>query len=527
MTDRLDFEFKFAGIEGEAGEFSGFAATFGNADRVGDVIDRGAFTKTLAAHMAAGTKLALLWSHDPAAPVGVIDDVREDAAGLFVKGRLALDTQRGREVHALARMGALGGLSIGFKTIKAAARKGGRTLKEIDLYEISFVATPANPQARILSMKAADTVVGERKDVSTNDDPAVDNAELLTRIDALGTEIKTLTKRADDLEVKLARPAVIKSENKDEAKEVERKAFYGYVRQGRASLTADEAKALRVADDTAGGYLAPAELGTEIIKNLTQFSPVRAAATVRNTGKASVILPKRTGITNAQWEGEVEDSEESEPAFGQVEIPVFGMKTYTDISVQLLEDADHNVEAELSDALSEDFGKKEGISFIKGTGVKQPRGLMVHPDVAYTANGHATNLSADALIELFHAVPAAYRNVGVWMLNSTTIGAIRKLKASDGTFLWKDSLSEANPSTILGRPVVDAVDMDSIASGTFPILFGDVASAYRIYDRIQLAILRDPYTMAKKSLVRFHARRRVGGDVVKAEAVRKLKMAVS
>jgi HK97 family phage major capsid protein len=113
------------------------------------------------------------------------------------------------------------------------------------------------------------------------------------------------------------------------------------------------------------------------------------------------------------------------------------------------------------------------------------------------------------------------------MLNSTTIGAIRKLKASDGTFLWKDSLSEANPSTILGRPVVDAVDMDSIASGTFPILFGDIASAYRIYDRIQLAILRDPYTMAKKSLVRFHARRRVGGDVVKAEAVRKLKMAVS
>jgi HK97 family phage major capsid protein len=69
--------------------------------------------------------------------------------------------------------------------------------------------------------------------------------------------------------------------------------------------------------------------------------------------------------------------------------------------------------------------------------------------------------------------------------------------------------------------------MDEIAEGSSPIVFGDFNQAYRIYDRIALAVLRDPYTMAKKSLVRFHARRRVGGDVVKPEAIRKLKMAAA
>lgn len=153
---------------------------------------------------------------------------------------------------------------------------------------------------------------------------------------------------------------------------------------------------------------------------------------------------------------------------------------------------------------------------------------MTHPDVAFTNNGHATNLLADGLIDLFHAVPAFYRSTSAWMLNGAGIGTVRKLKnPTSGDYLWREPLSEGNPGTILGRPVIEAVDMPGIESGSFPILFGDVRSAYRIYDRIALAVLRDPFTQAKKSLVRFHARRRVGGDVVKAEAIRKLKMAIS
>src|SRR5882757_9350878 len=378
----------------------------------------------------------------------------------------------------------------------------------------------------------------ELKDAGDENDPAtiVTNAlagfqtaldDRLKPIETKSADDAKLKARLDTIEAKLNRPGTVELKADNDNDGIERKAFASFVRSGREGMDPLEVKSLVVANDAQAGYLAPAQLSTEMIRLLTLFSPVRAAANVGQTGAPSVILGKRTGITNAKWEGEIEDSEESEPAFGQLEIPIFGMKTYTDISVQLLEDSVQNVEAELNLALSEDFGKKEGVAFINGTGNKQPRGIMVHPDVAYTANGHATILSADALIDLFHALPPAYRNVGAWMLNSTSIATIRKLKNTVGDYLWRDALSDSNPATILGRPVIEAVDMADVAAGNFPIAFGDFNAGYRIYDRVSLAVLRDPYSMAKKSLVRFHARRRVGGDVVRPEAIRKLKMATS
>jgi HK97 family phage major capsid protein len=152
---------------------------------------------------------------------------------------------------------------------------------------------------------------------------------------------------------------------------------------------------------------------------------------------------------------------------------------------------------------------------------------MSHPSVQYVPGGDASNLTADGLIDLFHSLPPAYRNVGAWMMNSKTVGAVRKLKSSTGNYLWVDSLVAGNPPTILSRPVIEAVDMPDIGANAFPIVFGDFNSGYRIYDRIGLTILRDPFTQATNGLVRFHARRRVGGDVVKAEALRKLKISVS
>src|ERR1700722_15000273 len=109
----------------------------------------------------------------------------------------------------------------------------------------------------------------------------------------------------------------------NENQKIERKAFATFIRSGRESMGADEIKSLVVGDDPRGGYLAPPQVSTELITFLTQFSPVRAAARVGSTASPSVILPVRTGITNALWEGEIEPEGESEPAFGQVEIPVF------------------------------------------------------------------------------------------------------------------------------------------------------------------------------------------------------------
>ena len=113
------------------------------------------------------------------------------------------------------------------------------------------------------------------------------------------------------------------------------------------------------------------------------------------------------------------------------------------------------------------------------------------------------------------------------MLSSTSLAACRKLLNALGVSVWQPSLQAGQPDMLLGRPVIEAVDMPDIGAGNFPIVFGDFNLGYRIYDRVSLTFIRDPFTQALNALVRFHARRRVGGDVVRPQAIRKLKMATS
>jgi HK97 family phage major capsid protein len=338
--------------------------------------------------------------------------------------------------------------------------------------------------------------------------------------------VKALTKRLDDLEKKAGRPGGT-GETTDEQAKVERKAFGSYLRLGNG-LPAEEAKALTVSNDEQGGYLAPAEMSTEMIRDLVEFSPIRNYASLRTTGAPSVKYPKRTSITNAQWEGETEDSAESSVTFGQLEVGIHKLMTYVDISNELLADSGGMAEAEVRLALAEDFGKKEATAFVNGTGVKQPEGFMQNADIDHTVNGHATNLSADKLIDLMYALPAAYRNGtgAAWAMNGTTLAAVRKLKDGQNNYLWQPSLQAGQPETILGKPVVEMVDLPDIGDGNFPIIFGDW-SAYRIVDRLALSVLVNPYLLATKGVTRIHATRRTGGRVMQAARFRKLKTATS
>ncbi|MCE7029536.1 HK97 family phage prohead protease [Jiella avicenniae] len=144
------FEIKAAITSDDAGEITGIAWPFGTADRVGDMIEKGAFS-------GAMLPVPMLFGHNPNDPVGVWESVEETDTGLQVKGRLLVaDVARAREVHALVASGAVGGLSIGFSTKKAAPRRGGgRTISALDLVEISLVTVPAHPGARVTSKKAA------------------------------------------------------------------------------------------------------------------------------------------------------------------------------------------------------------------------------------------------------------------------------------------------------------------------------------------------------------------------------------
>ena len=131
-------------------EISGYASLFGAVDQGGDVVEAGAYAASLAAVAKAGRSVKMLWQHDPAQPIGVWDEVREDGRGLWVKGRILSTVAKGREAAALIEAGAIDGLSIGYRTVKAGkTTKGQRLLSELELWEVSLVTFPMLPSARV------------------------------------------------------------------------------------------------------------------------------------------------------------------------------------------------------------------------------------------------------------------------------------------------------------------------------------------------------------------------------------------
>ena len=140
--------------------FEGYASVFGNKDLGNDVVEKGAFMRSL--RRKGAKKIKMLYQHDTKEPIGVFDMVKEDEDGLYVKGRLAMGTQKGREVYELMKMGAIDGLSVGYRVDAKGydydKRKKYRRLKEVDLMEISAVTFPMNPSARIQAVKSDYTV---------------------------------------------------------------------------------------------------------------------------------------------------------------------------------------------------------------------------------------------------------------------------------------------------------------------------------------------------------------------------------
>jgi len=143
---------------GDDGTVEGYGSVFGVRDNYDDVIAKGAFVQSLKDHKAAGTMPAMLWQHSADHPIGIWTEMVEDDKGLRIKGQLAMETVKGKEAHALLKMGAINGLSIGFMSKQWAYDRETevRTLTEIDLWEVSLVTFPANEKARVTNVKSAD-----------------------------------------------------------------------------------------------------------------------------------------------------------------------------------------------------------------------------------------------------------------------------------------------------------------------------------------------------------------------------------
>ncbi|MBP2446376.1 phage major capsid protein [Rhizobium leguminosarum] len=517
MSERL--EFKAALTVDDAGTITGIAWPFGSPDRVGDVIEKGAF--------ASPEVLPMLFAHDQGQVIGVWDQIEETPDGLTVKGRLLVDdVERAREVRAMIRTKAVSGLSIGFRTKAAKPRQRGRTITALDLHEISVVAVPSHPGAQITSVKAADGTADQKETILENE------AELEVKNDPVISpeDLKALKADVATIKAKLNRPTAANNNHPVPANDngFERKAFNLFLRRGVERMSADEVKALTVANDTNGGFLAPEEVGNELIKLLSEYSPIRSYARVVSISAESIKYPRRMSGTAATWVDETEDRTESGMTFEQVTLTPIELATFTDVSNQLLEDNAYGLEGELLSDYAQSFGQTEGLAFVKGTGIKQPKGIMTASGIKEVKTGVAaafpTTSPADVLIGMYHAIATTHANNGVWLMNRNTLGTIRQWKDSTGRYLVLDPITAGGVSTLLGRPIVEMPDMDDIGAGKFPILFGDL-TGYRIVDRVGLSTLRDPYTLATKGQVRFHARKRVGADVTHPDRFIKLKVA--
>ncbi|MEO9788582.1 MAG: phage major capsid protein [Aurantimonas coralicida] len=336
--------------------------------------------------------------------------------------------------------------------------------------------------------------------------------------DRLAAVEKKSAERMDRIEAKLNRPGATVEQKSDVT--VEAKAFDNYLRTGDTV----EIKALTIGGGSATGVVAPAELSTTIIEKVAEQSPIRSLASSISVGGPLLQLPRLVNEVQPGMVTETGARPESEPSFEQIDVKNFEMAVTVPVSQVLLEDANIDLSSYIAAHIGRRFGQKEARQFVVGNGTTEAEGVLTSAEVnAFQASG--INVTADELIDLFYSLNTAYAARGAWLMARGTMAAVRKLKDTDGSYLWQPSIAAGQPATLMGRPVIEAVDMPAIAADATPIVFGDFAQGYLIADRVGLTIQRDDFTGADNGIVKIRARRRVGGRVVLGEALTKLVLA--
>ncbi len=370
----------------------------------------------------------------------------------------------------------------------------------------TFEEYKAANEARITEIKKLGEETAETKAKLAKMDEAFDRAE----------------KAIQDLEKRAARPEMDAGVKSSEQKLAERRAFLNFALQGQngaiKTFSPSESKVLSVGDATTGGIFAMPEILSGLLRAVVEISPFRQYANVRTTSRESVRLRKELSAGSFGWTGEqTTRTETTNPRYGWEIVPLHEMYAMIDITRWDLEDADFNWEQELTYQASTQFAKAEGAAFHSGDGVGKPFGFIAGATTSTLGNDTFTG---DDLIEMVAAIKTAYTSNARWFMNRSTIAACRKLKGSTNDhYLWQPGLNGDKSATLLGYPIVEAVDMADVGNTTKPLAFGDFRSHYTVVDRIDMQVQRDDVTQAATGAVRFWFRRRVGGQAVNLEAM--------
>ena len=313
-----------------------------------------------------------------------------------------------------------------------------------------------------------------------------------------------------------------------------------YLRHGQEAGV--ELKSFSGASGAAGGYAVPREIDQLIGSTLKSISPIRSIANVVRTGSAGYRKLVSAGGIVSGWASETgARAETGTPAFNEIVPPGGELFANPAASQAMLDDAQFDVEGWLASEIAREFAVAEGAAFVTGNGTNKPKGFLTYTttnegdtvrafgSLQYVASGAAGGFAAsnpqDRLIDLIQSLRAPYRQGACFVMNSATLSVIRKMKTSDGAFLWQPGLSAGQPATLLGYPVVEAEDMPDIAAGSLSIAFGNFAMGYVIAERSETSILRDPFS--NKPFVHFYAVKRIGGGVANSEAIKLMKFAAS
>lgn len=293
-----------------------------------------------------------------------------------------------------------------------------------------------------------------------------------------------------------------------------------------------EIKIQSVLDDPDSGYLKrPATFLDEIIKHITEYSPVRQEARVFTTD-LEVHVPRRTAVATVSARSEAGTfSEETTRKYGEEVLSTHEMVVRFDAYYWMLEDSRFNLEAEARNDAAEAFANKEGTWFISGSGTGEAYGVMTAVSdgvISHRAQGEAsTYTDGDATIKLAYDLNDQYtRERCVYMMRRATLGAVRTFTDGQGQYLMGHP-AQAGPRTIEGFPVITAPDMPAVGAGNFPVIFGNFKRGYWVLDRMNLWVLKDPFTNSDSGYVTFKFRRRVGGTVVQPNAFYALEIAAS
>lgn len=357
------------------------------------------------------------------------------------------------------------------------------------------------------------------------------------KVEQINTAVTAMQTTIDEMGRQFAASKLGGADGKDAPRDAEyTKSFEAYFKRGVESSKLEEVRAAATKTDGEGGYLAPVEWDRTISKRQKQVSPMRqnsSVISISGAGFKKVFSDRNVG---SGWVGETA----ARPATTTPGLTVldFGLgEIYANpaASQGLIDDSEVNIEEWLADEVSVEFDKQEGIAFLSGDGVNKPFGVLTYVTGAANAakhpygaievvnSGAAAALTGDGFLSLIYALQAEFEANAKLYTNRSSAGAMRKLKDGQNNYLWQPSFSMGQPATLAGTPIVDMPGMPVVAANAIAALYGDMAEAYQVVDRIGIRVLRDPFT--NKPFVHFYTTKRVGGGVKNPDALKALRIA--